>query len=131
MKKLLICVWLVLLVVSSSCNDPSSPATPSVEITSHSDGSQVNRIEHVFGIAQGFNNGDYISVVIFSYGDNVSYPHYDPGPIDNNGNWSVGNCYFGREGNIDVGVAYEIQAYLKDATTHETKATDSVKVTRK
>ena len=119
------------LIFSSSDDGESESPEPSVEITSHSDNSQINRIEHVFGTAEGFDSGDYVSIVVYSDGDGTSYPHYDPGPIDNNGNWSVGNCYFGREGDLDVGANYEIQAFLKDGESHETKATAIVKVTRK
>jgi hypothetical protein len=118
----------IALVVSPTDGDDND--RPSVKITSHSNGFQVNRIEHVFGIAKDFKTGDYVSIIIYSYGDNQSYPHDEPGLIDENGNWTVGNCYFGREGDIDVGVVFEIQAYLKDAN-HTIKATHMIQVTRK
>lgn len=119
---------IIAILVSDS--DDDSTQTSTVEITSHSDGSQVNMIEHVSGVARGFKSGDYVSIVVYSYGDGQSYPQTNIGIPDKNGNWIVLSCYFGREGDIDVGVSYEIQAYLKN-TNHEEKAKDIVKVTRK
>jgi hypothetical protein len=103
---------------------------PFIEIHYPVESSQVNMIEHISGIAKDFKSGDYVSIATYSYGDNKLYPQTNIGIPDDHGNWTVLGCYFGRPGNIDVGVSYEIQAELKD-TNGIPKARDSVLVTRK
>ena len=104
--------------------------TPSIQITSPVEGSQVDWITDVYGVAIGFKSDYYVTISVQPY-DMEWYPQSNRGMIASDANWVVPGCYFGREGEADIGYNFRFRAELRDGNG-QVRATDIVHgVTRK